>query len=255
MPLRINEDQNRQGGLRRLNQVYDSLAQTMEHLSSDLRVVRASDDPAGMVISEQLRSRIASLNREIESTSLAIRKYDTADASMHQLSSVLAGIQTMAAAAADDGIDDPTARQAYQFAVNRAVAHFNNIIETAGFGDVGLFGGGEGSLTELSPLAPLDLSTSTGARYAMKVVDRAAAELRQAQVEIGAAQKYDLETRRSSLEVTAQNLTAVEAEFRDTDLALEMAKLIRETIQVRASVAVMAHANVTQRGVLSLLGD
>ena len=116
MPMRINYNNSSARGVYDLNRSYQMLMAAMEKLSSGLRINRASDDPAGLVISEQMRSQIASLNQEIENTSLTIRKYNTADATVSQMRSVLQGVRSMAVGAANGGINDQAAYDAYQSA-------------------------------------------------------------------------------------------------------------------------------------------
>ena len=57
-----------------LSSNYLSLMSPLEKLASGLSINRASDGPAALVISEQLRTQIASLNQEIENTSAMIGK-------------------------------------------------------------------------------------------------------------------------------------------------------------------------------------
>lgn len=253
--IRINDNSQHAGIVRNLNLSYKNLLATMEKLSSGLRINRASDDPAGLVISEQLRSRIASLNQDIENTTLAIRKYNTADATINQLYSVLHGIRSMAVAAADGGVNNDATRDAYQSATDRAVGNYDNIIDTAAFNHRQLLDGSDGSLADIPRLGQLDLSNPEEAARSLKSIDQALAELSRAQIDIGSAQKYELEARRSNLEVTVQNLTAAESEIRDTDYALTLIEMIKNEIKVNAGVALLAHANVNRQTILSLMGS
>jgi flagellin len=255
MPLGINYNPDSARGTYGLNRSYQSLLKTMEKLASGLRINRASDDPAGLVISEQMRSQIASLNQEIENTSLSIRKYNTADATVGQLHTVLQGVRSMAVGAANEGFNDQAAQDAYQAAADRAVENYNRIIETAGFNNANLLDGSEGSLVDLPQLGRIDLSDSQHAQQSLEQIDQALSRLDQAQVEIGSTQKYELEAKRSNLEVTVQNLTAAESEIRDTDYPMAVVEMIKSEIQVKAAIALLAHSQVNHRAVLSLLGD
>lgn len=254
MSVRITNNQGSADIVRHINITHRALLKTMEKLSSGLRINRASDDPAGLVISEQMRARIASLNQEIENTTQAIRKYNTADATAGQLSSILQGLRSMALAAADENTDE-AGREAYASAARRAVANYNRIIQTAAFNGAQLLDGTPGSVANISPLVNIDLSDPASAAQAIMTVDQAMTDLNTARVDMGSTQKYELEAQRSSLEVTAQNLTAAESQIRDTDYAQTVVDMIRDEIRLKAGIALLAHANVTQRAVLSLLGD
>jgi len=253
MPMRINDNSGSVHGLYGLNRSYRDLLAAMEKLSSGLRINRASDDPAGLVISERMRSQIGSLNREIENTSLMIRKYNTADATISQLRTVLQGVRSMAVGAANSGFNDETAQAAYQSATDRAMENYNNIIDTAGFNNANLLDGSEGSLVDLSRLENIDLSDADGAAESLAYIDEQLSELDRAQVDIGSTQKYELEARRSNLEVTVANLTAAESQIRDADYVKVFSDMIQNEFKVKAGIALMAHANMNHRTVLSLL--
>jgi flagellin len=255
MSLRINDNSGSTRSLYDLNRSYQAMLKTMEKLSSGLRINRASDDPAGLVISEKMRSQIASLNQEIENTSLNIRKYNTADATVGQLRTILQGVRSMAVGAANSGLNDEAAQAAYQAATDRAVENYNRIIATTEFNNAPLLDGSEGSLANVTPLDRIDLTDPARAGEAIEYIDQALSGLDEIQVDIGSTQKYQLEARRSNLEVTVENLTAAESEIRDTDYPMMIAEMIRHEFQVKAAVALMAHANVNHRAVLSLMGD
>jgi flagellin len=202
-----------------------------------------------------MRSQIASLNQEIENASLAISKYNTADATISQLRTILHGARTMAVAAASDGMHDQASLMAYQSATDRAIDNYNHIIDTASFNNARLLDGSEGSLVNLTHLENVNLSSPEDAEASIEIIDRAISQLDQAQVEIGSTQKYELEARRSNLEVTVQNLTAAESEIRDTDYPMAIIEMIKSEFQVKAAVALLAHSHMNHRAVLSLLGD
>ena len=61
MGLRINHNVNAVNALRNLRNADRLQSTSLERLSSGLRINRASDDPAGLVISEQFRSQIAGI--------------------------------------------------------------------------------------------------------------------------------------------------------------------------------------------------
>jgi flagellin len=254
MALRINSNQGSANAVRNLNNAHGSLMKTLEKLSSGLRINRASDDPAGLVISEQLRSRIGSLNQEIENTSLAIRKYETADSTLTEMRSSLNELHSLAVGAANGGFNDDATQMAYDQAAATASTSFNNIIQSASFNNSNLFDGSEGSLANISQLQGIDLSTPEKAEESLKAIDAASARLDTAQNNIGSVQKHDLETKRSNLEVTMQNLTATESQIRDADFMQEAANMISDQIRVKSGMAILAQGNMNRKSVLSLLG-
>jgi flagellin len=253
MPVRINRNSSDPEVLGHLNRAEKSSDKTMGRLSSGKRINEAADDPAGLSISNNLRSKIGSLNKEIENTSQAIRKYDTADDTVIQLRSVANDLRSMAVGAANGGTSS-SSQAAYQNAADRAVDSYNRIIKTATYNNANLLDGSAGSLVGLSNLPRIDLMSPDKASGAVERIDQALTELDTAQGDIGATQKFDLEARRSDLEVTTQNLAAADSQVSDADYSLEIATMIRDQIQVRAGVSLLAHANVTQNSVVSLMG-
>lgn len=253
MSFRITSGQANADGVRRANETYRSLLRTMERLSSGLRINRASDDPAGLVISENLRARVASLNQEIENTTMSIRKCETADGAISGLRSLLVEMRTQALGASNEGFNMEATQSAYQAVAQNAAGSYNRMIETAEYNGRNLFDGADGSVSELSRLAGIDLSSPSAAAEAIGRIDNAMAELDAAQNDIGSKLRYDLVARRSNLEVTAQNLTASESQIRDADYTLEIANMVRDEITLKAGMALLAHSHVTQKSVLTLL--
>ena len=68
MSLRINHNIAALDAHRNLTNTTRQMMTSMEKLSSGYRINRASDDPAGLVISEQFRAQIAGLNRAISNS-------------------------------------------------------------------------------------------------------------------------------------------------------------------------------------------
>ncbi|MFQ5499803.1 MAG: flagellin [Candidatus Zixiibacteriota bacterium] len=238
---------------RTISASFESMFSSMEKLASGQRINRASDDPAGLVISEQLRSRIASLNQEIENTSQTITKYDYASSSVGQLRSDLTQLRTLAIGAANEGGNSATAQQAFDTAARQLVESFNDKVETSEFNGSKLLDGSAGSLGEISNLDGIDLSSTAGAEGAIASIDAAIAQVDTVQIELGATSKNELESRRSSLEVTRENLIAAESQLRDADFALEMTKLTVNRMRARTGIALLAHSLINSGTVLRLM--
>jgi flagellin len=60
---RINTNVSALTAQRHLGISYRELNTTMEHLSTGLRIARGKDDPAGLIVSERLRSEISAVNQ------------------------------------------------------------------------------------------------------------------------------------------------------------------------------------------------
>lgn len=102
-------------------------------------------------------------------------------------------------------------------------------------------------------LANLDLTTSSGANDALKVIDKAVGDIAAARGEIGSFQRNILESNIRSLGVAKENLSATESTVRDTDVAAEMTNFTKLQILQQAGLSVLAQANAAPQAVLSLL--
>jgi len=235
-----------------VNTSLSTMIRSMEKLSSGLRINRASDDPAGLVISEQLRSQIAGLNQEIENLSASINKYETATSTVSSLRSSLTEMRTLAVAAANEGFLSDNAREAYAASAESLVVSFNDTVQNAEYNGAKLVDGSEGALAEVAEVSGIDLSTAEAAAQSIEVLDQAVSELDTVQVDLAATQKNDLESRRATLEITRENLTAAESQVRDTDYALEVSNFLGSMIRTQASLAMLTYSAISGASILSL---
>lgn len=253
MAIRINDGGIGKGLAINIGKSYSGLNKTMEKLTSGLRINRASDNPAGLVISENLRSKIGSLNQEIENTTLSIRKYETVDSNIGELRSTLNELKAEAIAAANSGYNSEAMIDAYQATAGNMVSTYNHIVDTASFNGAKVFGSGESSLADVSKLENIDFSSPEKIQQSIERIDSAMSELDKAQGQIGSHQKYNLEAHRSNLEVTVQNLQAAESQIRDTDYLAEASNLVKDKIALNTGMALLAHSNVSRTFVLKLM--
>jgi len=101
-------------------------------------------------------------------------------------------------------------------------------------------------------IAGLDLTTAANASAAMSTLDTAIGTVSTQRAVIGAYQNR-LENTISNLQSTSENLTAAESRIRDVDMAQEMATFTKYNILQQASTAMLAQANQSTQGILSLL--
>jgi flagellin len=229
------------------------MLKSAQRLSSGLRINQASDDPAGLVVSEQLRSQIASLNQEIENISSNINKYQTVSSSVSGLREQLVELRTLAIGAANEGGNSPASQEAFDKAAQQIVTSYNNTVDNAEYNGSQTLDGSEGSLANVSELMNIDLSTAAAAEASIEHLDAAVAELDTVQVEIGSTQANSFESQLRSLEVTRENLTAAESQLRDADFAGEFTNFVSSQIRTQVSLAMLAHAMMNGSSVVSLL--
>lgn len=123
----------------------------------------------------------------------------------------------------------------------------NDVTTTLGL-EVGSYGTGKTGQS----LDTIDISTAAGATAALTAIDNALASVNSSRGTLGAVQNRFTSTI-SSLQTTSENLTAARSRIQDTDFAAETAELSRTSILQQAGTAMLAQANQSSQGVLSLL--
>ena len=99
----------------------------------------------------------------------------------------------------------------------------------------------------------VDISTQEGAAAAVQTVKDAINYVSSIRGDLGAVQNR-LEHTGNNLSVMAENIQDAESTIRDTDVADEMMKYVKNNILVQSAQAMLAQANQVPQGVLQLLG-
>ena len=252
MSLSINYNQSNSNIVSATNFIYQNMMSSMEKLSSGYKINHASDGPAQLVISEQLRTQIGSLSQKIENTNMQIAKYNTGSSYVSEMRSSLNDLRSLAVGAANEGINSESAQQAFDSAAQSLVGTYNDKIDNVEYNGYKLLNGDEGSLADISALEGIDMSSPEAAEASIEIIDNAISELDSAQVEIGSTQKNELTSARASMEITRQNLLAAESQIRDTDIVREYSNFMSQQIKLKMSTALMAHSFIQANTVLSL---
>ena len=99
----------------------------------------------------------------------------------------------------------------------------------------------------------VDGADDTNARNAIETIKAALQQISTQRSALGAVQNR-LEHTIANLDNVVENTTAAESQIRDTDMATEMVKYSNNNILAQAGQAMLAQANQSNQGVLSLLG-
>jgi flagellin len=225
----------------------------MEKLSSGERINRASDDPAGLVLSERMRAQIGSIAKEITNLDLVLAKNKTADSHLMQMEDQLINMREVAVAASSTGYADESMIKAYESVMNDTVRSVNRIADEASFGNTGLFDGSEGSVADIDELSEFDLSDPEQAQQAVERIDDKLSELHSVHGELGAKSAYEVQSMRRNLAVTHQNLTESESMIRDADMAKLQTDLVAQKLKVNIGTALLAQGNLMSKSVLGLV--
>lgn len=141
MGLRINTNVPAITALRNLQRSDGTQRQSLERLSTGLRINRAADDPAGLVISEQLRAQIASMGQAMENSQNASNLIGTAEAALNEVNSLLIGIRESVIFALNSGAATSEQIDAEQDSIDNAIQSIDRIAQTTKFASTKLLDG------------------------------------------------------------------------------------------------------------------
>lgn len=235
-----------------------------EKLASGYKVNRAADDAAGLSISEKMRAQIRGLNQAVDNAEDGISLIQTAEGNMDAMHSILRRMEELAVKAANDinesvdrtTIQDEMDQLATELGAIASRAKFNGkaLKSFSGYLQIGANKGDEMKITvkvKVS-LASKDLSAHSTAGKAISAVQAAIKSVSAQRSKLGAIQNR-LEYTVENLENYSENLTDAESRIRDTDMAAEMVNYTKSNIVQQAAQSMLAQANQSTQGVLSLL--
>ncbi len=265
---------------RNLNKTQGMVGSSLARLSSGMRINSASDDAAGLAISEKLMSQVRSLGQAERNANDAVSLLQTAEGSMAESSGLLIRMRELAVQSGNDTVGS-TERQFLQNELADLRSEVDRIAEVTEFNGQKLVNGSASSVTfqvginnsindritvgindmhasQLgsgagSQLSDVNIGTITGAQNALSVLDDAITDVSAGRAEIGAVQNR-LASTIQNLATARENLSAANSRIRDVDVASESAQLTKNSILMQAGVSVLAQANQQPAMALSLLG-
>jgi len=113
----------------------------LQRLSTGIRVNRGKDDPAGMIISERIRTDLAGIDQGIRNGERASSVIATTEAGLAEVSDLLSTIKALLVESGNTGANSAEERAANQLQIDSAIQSITRISNTAGFGGVKLLNG------------------------------------------------------------------------------------------------------------------
>ena len=113
--------------------------------------------------------------------------------------------------------------------------------------------GATGLETSAQTVADIDVTTTAGARDAVRLIDQAIKQVSTVRGDLGAVQKNVFESAINSLSIAVENIMASESSIRDTDIASEISEFTKAQILMNSSIAMLAQANQAPQALLQLL--
>lgn len=130
---RINSNVSSLVAQRHLGMSQRSLTVSLERLSSGLQINRGADNPAGLIVSERLRSEISAVNQAINNSARAINVIATTEGALDEVSALLADINALVIEAANSGAFSDDEIAANQLQIDDAIDSITRIANTTTF--------------------------------------------------------------------------------------------------------------------------
>ena len=252
-----------------------AVSKSSEKLSSGYKVNRAADDAAGLSISEKMRNQIRGINQAVSNAEDGQYLIQTAEGNMNEIHSILQRMGELATKAAND-VNATEDRTSIMDEIKQLQEEIDSIASKAQFNGTYLLNGsmdssapkylqvgansGENMKISIATMTASKLGVKTGlsvsshasAAKAMSKITAAVKTVSAARSKLGAIQNR-LDYTINNLENYSENLTSSESNIRDTDMATEMVNYSKNQILQQAAQSMLAQANQSNQGVLSLL--
>ncbi len=258
-----------------------NLDKSMRKLASGERINRSGDDPAGMGISEKMRTQIEGLRQAERNAENGMSFVQTTESYISQMSDIIRRIRVLAIQASN-GIYSNDDRQIMQVEVSQLIDEVDRVASQAEFNRFSLLQGEYSRGSNVSSMwfhvgpnihqrervyiatmtaqalqlkgndGNLDLSNQTQANDAIGRVDYALDVLNKERANLGAYQNR-LEHISEGLMNVYESMQSAESRIRDVDVAEEVIELTRSQILSHVGLAMLAQASVRTQGVMYLL--
>ena len=271
MSLRIQNNTEAFNAHRQLENTSMQLSKSMERLSSGYRINRASDDAAGLAISEKLRAEIGGLDQAQRNTQDAVSMVQTAEGAMAEVHSMLQRVRELAVEY-NNGTLSTTDRTAIQSEINQLASEIERIGTSAQFNGIPLLNGQVTVTFQVGANDGETIATSavklfgSGSSYAvdsgifsfsgstinLSAIDAAIQNVSTDRATFGAVQNR-LQHTLNNLGNYQENLSASESSIKDVDMASEMVNFTKLQVLQQAGMSVLSQANQAPQSVLKLL--
>jgi flagellin len=146
MPLTLNTNIDSLNAQRNLTNSKATLSQSLQRLSSGLRINSAADDAAGLAISQQFTTQINGTNQAVNNANDAVSEAQTAGGALATLTDALQSIRTLSVQSAN-GSNSAADRAALDAQVQQQIAEITRIASQTSFNGTKVLDGSSGITT------------------------------------------------------------------------------------------------------------
>ncbi|WP_417454261.1 flagellin [Kiloniella sp.] len=258
--------------IRFLNNNANMASNSVSKLASGSRIVRASDDAAGLAISTKLTGDVTALKQAATNASQAASIMQVADGGLARVSDVLQRMKALASQSLSGTVTDT--ERAY---INAEFTALNS--EIGGIADTTTFNGSElikagynqnffvgiatgGAVNNIAAdLSSVDasaaavggsVSNASAAATAFTAVTTQISNIAEDRATVGALISR-FETRGQQVATSIENIEAANSKLKDVDLAAEQSKLVTANVLTQAAVSALSQANQIPQTLLRVL--
>jgi flagellin len=285
MMMQINTNVQSLNAQRLLAKNTMALGKSLEKLASGYRINRASDDAAGLQISEGLRAQIRGSEKARDNVQDGINVLNTADGTLSNVTESLQRMRELTVQGANDTLGAQQ-RSAINLEMTQLARDIDRIVKATSFNGKGLLdntvttfriqlGSGSVSTTNLLNIGSaagvlgntaastigilngagalqLGVGTTVSARASLSKLDTALLSINNRRAAIGAMTNR-LESADRNLAIAVENFSSSESRIRNVDVARESAEMTKNQILQQASSTILSQANSGPNLALSLL--
>jgi flagellin len=266
------------------NDAMNEQGKSLEKLSTGLRINRASDDAAGLSVSEQLRTQVRGMGRAKANAQDGIALLQIAEGAANEMSSMLQRMRELAIQSSNDTLtstDRSYVDQEFKALVNEVdriskTTNYNG--QTLIYGGASSFGGTTSSVLHIGAndnvgtdtltitidglsasalgltggTTAVGVSTHASAIAAIATIDNAIKSVNNMRSDMGAYVNR-LEHAINNLNNQEFNTQDAESRIRDVDFAKESTEFTRHQILTQSSTSMLSQANQVPNSVMGLL--
>ena len=261
-----------------LNRSQGSLSNSLERISSGLRVNRAADDAAGLSVAARMESNNTSLKQSIRNANDGISMIQTAEGGLNEIHNILVRMRELSVQASNNTYNSDD-RDLINTEFGQLASELNRIASVANFNrqdllnssttnfqlQVGIHNNSDnrivinlaslaatGAALSLNTLFSSGITTISNAQNAISTLDSAIDAISDRRSTLGAFQNR-LENALNEAGNYSENLASSASQILDVDYAQESSDMTRFQIMQQAGVAALGQAKAIPQSVISLL--
>jgi flagellin len=277
MSFRINTNTSSIAARTALKKISTKQEGVLSKMASGSRITKASDDAAGLAISEKLKSGVRSMNQANRNANDGISMIQVAEGGLNEVQNILTRLRELSIQSASDTVGEDE-RGFIDLEYQNIKDELQRITQTTEYNGVNLLNGSGDKLefqigvmndefndritynpgTMDATLSSLDIdgiaaNEKGSAQDALAKIDSAITKVSGQRAELGALQNR-LNVTSNNLNVAVENMSAANSRIRDVDYAQVTAENTKNNILTSAGTSVLTQANSQGNAALRLLG-